>query len=163
VETSVLGRIRALQKMKVDELRREWERLHGEPARSSNKDYLVRRLAWEVQARADGGLSPDARVRLDELGQRAYDRATSRRQRAHGGDPPASPAKVTRIRDQRRLAPGTVLTRKYHGHEIRVVALEDGQFEYDGQVYASLSAVARAVTGAKWNGPLFFGLTKRKR
>ena len=60
-------------------------------------------------------------------------------------------------------SPGTVLTREYHGQEIRVVALEDGQFEYDGQVFTSLSAVAKAVTGTKWNGRLFFGLTKRRR
>jgi len=163
VETSVLSGIRALKKMSVAELKQEWERVFGAPPPSQNRHHLWKRLAWETQARAHGGLSPDARARLDELGQEAFDRATSRRQRAHGAEPPASPPKVTRIRDQRRLAAGTVLTRVYHGQEIRVVALDDGQFEYDGQVYSSLSAVARAVTGQKWNGRLFFGLTKRKR
>ena len=59
-------------------------------------------------------------------------------------------------------SPGTVLSREYHGREIRVVTLPDG-FEWDGQHYGSLSAVARAVTGSKWNGRLFFGLTTRKR
>ena len=58
--------------------------------------------------------------------------------------------------------PGTVLTRRYHGHEIRVVTLDDG-FEWEGRHFRSLSAVASAVTGAKWNGLLFFGLTQRKR
>ena len=101
--------------------------------------------------------------RLDQLGQDAFNRATSRRQCTHEADPPAPLPKVTRIRDSRRMAPGTVLTRQYHGQEIRVVALDDGKFEHDGQVFTSLSAVAKAVTGQKWNGRLFFGLTKRKR
>jgi hypothetical protein len=54
------------------------------------------------------------------------------------------------------------LTRQYHGREIRVLTLDDG-FEWDGQHFRSLSAVARAITGAKWNGRLFFNLTTRKR
>jgi len=149
--------------MTVAELRQEWERVFGAPPPSQNRQHLWKRLAWEIQARAHGGLSPGAQHRLDQLGRHAFDRVTSRRQGVHGADPVACPPKVTRIRDQRRLAPGTVLTREYHGVEIRVVALEDGQFEWDGQVYSSLSAVARAVTGQKWNGRLFFGLTKRKR
>ena len=163
MEKNVLGEISRLRQMNVAKLRKEWERLYGEPAPSHNRQHLWKRLAWELQARAHGSLSEAAQARLDELGQDAFDRATSRRQRAHGADPAAPPPKVTRIRDQRRLAAGTVLTRVYHGQEIRVVALDDGQFEYDGQVYSSLSAVARAVTGQKWNGPLFFGLTQRKR
>ena len=93
-------------------------------------------------------------------------RATSRRQGPQDAThtAPAKPKpKVTRIRNRRQLAPGTVLTRRYHETEIRVVALEDAKFEHDGQVFSSLSAVARAITGQKWNGRLFFGLTKRKR
>jgi hypothetical protein len=164
--TSVLGEINRLRQMSVAELRQEWERVYGEPARSSHKDFLFRRLAWEVQARAHGGLSDAAMTRLDEHGEDAWNHATSRRLRAHDAEPatPARPEpKVTRICDARQLTPGTVLTRQYHGHEIRVVALEDGEFEYEGRVLTSLSAVARAVTGAKWNGRLFFGLTERKR
>jgi hypothetical protein len=163
VETNVLGEISRLRQMTVAELRREWERVFGEPPTSQNRQHLWRRLAWEIQARAHGGLSPDAHARLDDLGEDAWNRATSRRQRVHEADPPAPPPKVTRIRDSRLPVPGTILTRDYHGVEIRVVALDDGQFEYDGKVYSSLSAVARAVTGQKWNGRLFFGLTKRKR
>jgi hypothetical protein len=58
--------------------------------------------------------------------------------------------------------PGTVLTRKYRGRQIEVKVLPNG-FDYDGQVYRSLSAVATAVTGSHWNGLLFFGLTENKR
>ncbi len=165
METSVLGRIHALQEMSVAELQREWEAVFGSPPTSTNRQHLWKRLCWELQARAHGGLSDAAHARLEELGQDAFDYATSRRQATHDAEPAvaAKPElKVTRIRDRRRMSPGTVLTRTYHGHEIRVVALEDG-FEYDGQVFTSLSAVANAVTGAKWNGRLFFGLTQRKR
>ena len=57
--------------------------------------------------------------------------------------------------------PGTVLTREYKGREVRVRVLEKG-FEYEGQPYRSLSAVAKAITGSHWNGRLFFGLRKGK-
>ena len=70
--------------------------------------------------------------------------------------------RATKIRDINMPTTGTVLTRIYKGTEIRVVTLDDG-FEYDGRVYGSLTAVAKAVTVQHWNGRLFFGLTKRKR
>ena len=166
MEKTMLGEINRLRQMSVAELQREWEAVFGSAPTSANKQHLWRRLSWELQARAHGGLSDAARTRLDELGHGAFDHATSRRQRAHDAKPATPPQpdpKVTRIRDARRLTPGTVLTREYHGQEIRVVALEDGQLEWEGQVYSSLSAVAKAVTGQKWNGRLFFGLTNRKR
>jgi hypothetical protein len=166
MENSMLGEINRLRRMTVAELAVEWERIIGSPPTSTNKQHLWRKLAWELQARAHGRLSDAARVRLDELGQDAWNAATSRRQRAQDAEPaaPATPEpKVARIRDSRRPMPGTVFARLYHGVEIRVVALEGDQFEYDGHVFSSLSAVARAVTGQKWNGRLFFGLTTRKR
>jgi hypothetical protein len=165
MKKTMLNEINALRQMSVAELQREWETVFGSSPTSANKQHLWKRLCWELQARAHGGLSDAATTRVDGLGQDAFDRVTSRRHRAHHAVPAvaAKPElKVTRIRDRRRMSPGTVLTRTYHGHEIRVVALEDG-FEYDGHVFTSLSAVANAVTGAKWNGRLFFGLTQRKR
>lgn len=166
MEKSILSEISRLRQMTTAELQREWVGVFGSPPTSPNKQHLWRKLAWELQARARGGLSDAARARLKELGHEAWDRSTSRRRGAHGAEPvaPAKPAPkvVTRIRDPRRVLPGTVLTRTYHGREIRVVALEKG-FEWDGRVYSSLSAVARAVTGAKWSGNLFFGLRERKR
>jgi hypothetical protein len=60
-------------------------------------------------------------------------------------------------KDERLPIPGTVLTRQYKGHKIVVTVLENG-FEYEGEVYRSLSAVAKAVTGSHWSGNLFFGL-----
>ncbi|MBC7835953.1 MAG: DUF2924 domain-containing protein, partial [Phycisphaerales bacterium] len=59
-------------------------------------------------------------------------------------------------------AEGTILRREYKGRDIVVRVLEDG-FEHDGETYRSLSAIAKAVTGAHWNGPLFFGLSKGRK
>ena len=59
--------------------------------------------------------------------------------------------------------PGTVLIREYKGVEHRVTVTHDGQFEYQGCVYRSLSRIAREITGAQWSGPLFFGLRKQAR
>ena len=72
-----------------------------------------------------------------------------------------APAKSSH-RDPRLPSPGTIIVKQYRGNEIRVLVLDDG-FEWEAQHYRSLSAVARAVTGQRWNGLLFFGLTERKR
>jgi hypothetical protein len=161
VETTTLGEISRLRQMSVADLQAEWLRLYGEPARSSNKTFLWKRLAWKVQARVHGGLSDQAKQKLAELAP--HDLVS--RHAPHDGarasnDPLVSP--VQPHRDPRLPAPGAVLTRIYHDTEIRVLTLDDG-FEWDGQHFRSLSAVAKAVTGQKWNGWLFFGLTQRKR
>ena len=161
MKPSVLTEVKRLRGMSVAELRVRWRELYGEDSRSRNKDYLFRRLSWRLQELAHGGLSDLARDRADELAPDRFQRART----------PASVVAIddeTRgvrprpIRDPKRPTPGTVLSRRYHGHQIRVVTLDHG-FEYDGQAYRSLSAVALAVTGQKWNGRLFFGLTERKR
>ena len=156
-----LHRIHALRQMTVGELRQEWERLHGEPTQSRNKDHLFRRLAWRIQELANGGLSGDARARIDELAPTRLQRTRTSQGATPGGTASPQP-KPIKIRDINMPIAGTVLTRIYKGTEIRVVTLDDG-FEYDGRVYGSLTAVAKAVTGQHWNGKLFFGLTKRKR
>ena len=162
MEASVLGRIRALQKMTVAELRQEWERVFGEPPSSQNRQHLLKRLAWEIQARARGGLSDSAQARIEQLGQEAFDHATSRRQRAHDADPPAPQPKVTQIRD-RHLSPGTVISKIYKGRELTVVVRDDG-FEFDGRMFGSLTAIAKEVTGSRSiNGKLFWGITQRTR
>ena len=158
---SGIGKIQALRQMSVAQLQDEWFRLYGEATRSCNRDYLWKRLSWRVQELTHGGLSDRARSRIDQLAPDGFTRAGTPNQAIPVADP-APAAEQTRSRDPRLPSPGTILSRQYHGREIRVLVLEDG-FEYDGQRYGSLSAVARAVTGARWNGRLFFGLTKRSR
>ncbi len=163
METTLIRRIHRLREMTVGDLRVEWLKLYGEPTRSRNRNYLWRRLAWRVQELAHGGLSAVAKAKIDELAPDSFTRARTPQNgngAAVAGDDHQHQHRVHR--DPRLPAPGTVLTRQYKDQEIRVVALDDG-FEWDGRRYASLSAVAGAVTGSKWNGLLFFGLTERSR
>ncbi len=160
MDTNLIRRIHALRQMTVAELRCEWERLYNEPTNSRNKDYLYRRLAWRIQELQRGGLSRHARQRIDELAPDSFVRArTPQPQRD------ASRASETSRKSQRDLrlpAPGTVIVKTYKGEELHLV-VHDDHFELDGQSFRSLSEAARHVTGSKWNGKLFFGLTKRKR
>ncbi len=157
---NVLRRIHALRQMSVAELRREWERLYGEPTRSRNRDYLWRRLAFRAQELANGGLSDRAKARINDLAPNQFTRTP--REALDAAVAANVPETSKSKRDPRLPAPGSVLTRQYHGREIRVLTLDDG-FEWNRQHFSSLSAVARTITGAKWNGRLFFNLTTRKR
>ncbi len=162
-EASVIHRIHVLRQMTVGELQEEWFRRYGEPTRSRNRTYLWKRLAWRIQAMQHGGLSDRARSRIEELAPdgfvraRTPDAATTKPQAARECEPRPEPR-----RDPRVPPAGSVITRTYRGCELRLVVREDG-FELDGQAFRSLSEAARHVTGSRWNGPLFWGLTKRKR
>ena len=157
---NVIRRIHALRQMNVAELRREWERLYGEPARSRNKDYLYHRLAWRIQELQHGGLSSHARQRIDKIASVSFARA--RALKLAQDAPRASETPRKSQRDLRLPAPGTVIVKAYKGQELRLVVHED-HFELDGQSFRSLSEAARHVTGAKWNGKLFFGLKRRNK
>ena len=164
-QASVTTQIQALRGMKVSELRLKWRELFGEDSRSNNRDFLWRRLAWRVQELAYGGLSERAKARLAELAKEVDLRFLPPRgwKDALEAASEARPAlESAPIRDPRLPKSGTVLSRPYRGHDIRVTALDKG-FEWQGRPYRSLSAIAREVTGQRWNGLLFFGLTKRDR
>ncbi len=160
MDTSMLSQINALRQMTVSELRGEWLRLYGEPTRSRNKQFLFRRLAWRVQELQHGGLSRTARDRIDELAPDSFIR-TRTLQLPHGApervETPRKPQ-----RDPRLPSPGTVIVKAYKGRELRLT-VHDDHFELDGQSFRSLSQAARHVTGSRWNGPLFWQLTTRKR
>jgi hypothetical protein len=144
--------------MTVSQLREQWLRLYGEETRTRNRDYLWKRLAWRIQELAYGGLSDAAKARIAEINK---DNPFVRRQLPRGFvaslETPTAPR-----RDPRLPVAGSTLVRRYKGQDVRVVVLEDG-FEWNGRRFDSLSEVALAVTGSKWNGWLFFGLTKRTR
>ncbi len=163
METTLIRRIHRLREMSVGDLRIEWLKLYGEPTRSRNRDYMYRRLAWRVQELAHGGLGDAAKARIDQLAPDSFTRARTPQNGNAAAPADDHDQHQHRVhRDPRLPSPGTVLIRQYKGQEIRVVTLDDG-FEWDGRRYASLSAVAGAVTGSKWNGLLFFGLTERSR
>ncbi|RLC08693.1 MAG: DUF2924 domain-containing protein [Deltaproteobacteria bacterium] len=151
-----------LRRMTVAELRERYAEVFGEETRSRHKDYLVRRIAWRLQANAEGDLSERARRRAMELAADADVRLTAPRNKAA---PAAGQTKVATLhisQDDRLPMPGAVLTRQYKGRTIEVRVLPDG-FEYEGEIYKSLSAVAKAVTGTHWNGYHFFQLGKHGR
>jgi len=147
----------ALTRLGVSELRGKYAELFGEPTRTGNKTWLVRRIAWRLQALSQGDLSERARRRAEELAQDADLRLTPPRGAVSAS--PATPTNSTlKLRSDARVPPpGAVLTRSYKGRTLRVQVLAHG-FLYAGQTYPSLSAVAKAVTGSHCNGYLFFRL-----
>ena len=154
-----------LQRMTVDELRREYGTVFGEQTTGRNKPWLIKRIAWRLQALAEGDLSERARRRALELANDADLRMTPPREpRAAEVSTAAADRTTTRpfraAGDPRLPPPGAVLTRDYRGRQLAVQVLADG-FEFEGQRYKSLSAIAKAVTGAHWNGYHFFGLERR--
>lgn len=154
---SVAAEVARLASLTTDELRVEYERLAGEPARTRNKTWLFRRVAWLYQASVYGGLSEAAQRRLEELMPTAE--LALRTPKAFR---PEATAPTAPIRDSRLPKPGTVLLRAYKGQRIAVTVTKDG-FEYLGQTYRSLSAVAHAVTGSHWNGLRFFNIAAKRK
>ena len=123
-------------------LRREWERLHGLAAPAAlSPDVLRRDITYRLQADRHGGLSADARRRLAALAGSDAGQASQPR--------PQAP----------RIKAGSTLLRDWRGRTYTVLALEES-FELAGQRFASLSDVARHITGAHWSGPRFFGLRR---
>ena len=155
---NVASEIAALPRLRVSELRARFAAVCGEPTLSHNKVWLVKRIAWRLQALAEGGLCERALRRAAELANDADLRLAA----------PRTPRAPTSHRPppQRQHAthhlpiPGTVLIRPYKGQTLQVRVLPKG-FEFDGQVYRSLSAAAKAATGSHCSGHFFFGLAKR--
>ncbi|HEY3319227.1 MAG TPA: DUF2924 domain-containing protein [Planctomycetota bacterium] len=155
--------IAMLEGMTVKELRRKHVELFGEDNRSRHQEYLVKRIAWRMQARAEGGLSEHARRRAMELAAES-DFRTTKPERAV--PPSALPGRIKTVTvhnsgDARIPMPGAVISRDYKGRQILVRVLPKG-FEFEGELYRTLSAIAKVITGAHWNGYHFFGLECQK-
>ena len=133
--------ITELAALKVIELRQRWQAWLGEPPPPCQSGRVLRMLlAWRLQEQRFGGFSLAAQRLLRELAKPSASR-------------PAKMASAT-------LKRGTLLTREWKGVMHRVQVLDRG-FVHDGVVYASLSEVARAITGTRWSGPRFFGRDRR--
>ena len=143
---SVLGQIAELKRMPIADLKAKWRELYGSAPPPYNRKFLESRIGYRIQELAFGGLQPDTLRRLAALADELERDDGSRKRRA---------------RDGNELAAGTRLVRQWRGVEHAVTVRADG-FEYDGRPYKSLSAVARAITGTRWNGPLFFGLKQQR-
>ena len=149
--------VAGMQRMSVNQLREKFAEVCGEGTNGRNKPWLIKRIAWRMQSIAEGAsLSERALARADELANGADLRVTAPRQ------PQLAPGAKERIKTVpgTALLPGTMLERDYKGQAIRVIVLEKG-FEWEGERYAPLTAVAAAITGKHWNGFHFFGLRQK--
>ena len=139
----VPARLAALPQANIRDLKEQWRSLFGTEPPPYNRRFLERRLGYRIQELAYGGLKPETIARLEALGEQI-----------DGGN-----ITLRRIRQDQRPIAGTRLLREYQGVEHVVTVTRDG-FEYQGRPYQSLSAIARAITGTRWNGWMFFGLRK---
>lgn len=143
---TVLNRVVALDRMKEEELREQWRLLFGSEPPDYRPSVLVRRLAHRIQALTWGGLSQDAKRRIDE-------------RRASLGIDDSGLKIAARKRRVDAPVPGTRFIRVWNETRHEVTVTRDG-YEYQGRNYHSLSAIAKAITGTHWNGRAFFGLTR---
>ena len=155
MEADIINQIEGLRRVKVRQLRDRYKEIFGEESRSNHKEFLFRRIAWRLQALAEGDITERARQRAVEIAQDVDLRICGPRPdgaSARGIGDRKSPSS-----DRRLPLVGTVLIREYKKRRITVQVL-DGGFQYEDRFYKSLSAIAREVTGTQWNGYLFFGL-----
>jgi hypothetical protein len=165
VDRAVLIEVENLRRADVARLQEKYREVFGEPARSSHREHLFRRIAWQLQARAEGDLTERAVRRAAEIADDADLRKVAPTDffQLEGERITTAPgAKSQQNVDRRMPLVGTLLSRRWKGRTILVEVLAQG-FRYEGKPYSSLSAIAREVTGTRWNGMAFFGLTSAAR
>ena len=139
------ARLAGLKTTPTPDLKAQWRDLFDSEPPPFNRRYLESRLAYRIQELAYGGLKPETVKRLEELGDGLEAETAPVRKRRHEGLPIV----------------GTRLLREWQGVEQIVTVTADG-FEWQGRPYRSLSAIARAITGTRWNGWVFFGLRNHR-
>jgi hypothetical protein len=143
IERRILGEIKDLEAADVPTLKAKWKSLlKREPPKFAKRWFLTQVLAWEIQARAFGGLKLSVHRKLMAFG-------------APNGN---TTAKI--MNQVIKLRPGVKLVRSWRGVTHEVMVTEDG-YLWQGRSFDSLSTIARQITGTRWSGPLFFGLKKR--
>jgi len=141
-QPSIAAQVAALPALPMTELWTLWDRYFQRRPGKVNRTYLESRIAYKLQEDVYGGLSAKTRQRLIQIGQQQ------------------SNIKSRPSRQVLHFAPGTVMVREYAGEAHRVTVTADGRFEYAGESFKSLSAVARHITGTPWNGLVFFGVRR---
>lgn len=141
---SVTAQIVQLPELEMPEIKSLWRKLFKAETPTHNRKFLERRIAYRLQEiefrKADANMLDRNKRRIDALIETG---------KVKSRDP-----------DYRPIA-GTMLTRDYQDKEYQVVAIADGNYEFEGRIYTSLSQIAREITGTRWSGPLFFGLKTR--
>jgi hypothetical protein len=162
VDTAILMEIENLRRASLAALRDKYREVFQEDTGSRHREHLFRRIAWRLQALAEGDLSQRARERAHQIAQdadlrtiapRDFFTVEGERVKTTRGD------RNRREQDSRLPLPGALLSRKWKGRTLLVEVLANG-FRYENRHYSSLSAIAVAVTGTRWNGLAFFGLTR---
>jgi hypothetical protein len=162
--------IAGLDRMTTGELAEQYQELHGQPCRTRQRAYLIRKIALRIQANVEGDLSERARKRAAELADDADVRVMAPKTLIC---PPqmgesatvtrAAPTGQDRPNDPRLPPPGSALVRAYKGRTIRAVVLEDGRtFECNGERFRTLTALTKKITGSHMNGFRFFRLGVQK-
>lgn len=141
---SLASQIAQLPELAMPEIKSLWRRLFHGDTPTHNRQFLERRIAYKLQEiefrKVDGSLLDRNKRRIESL---------------------IETGKVKMRDPDYRPAAGTMLTREHQGKEYRVIATADGNYEFEGRLYQSLSPIAREITGTRWSGPLFFGLKTR--
>jgi len=163
MDATVLKEIEQLRRLTVNGLREKYQEVFGENSRSGNKDYLYRRIAWRLQANAEGSLSERARRRALEIADDAdlRVRAPKRFVDTEGHQRTVVMA-INGARDSRLPQAGTLHTREFKGN-MHVVKVQSLGFEFEGRLYKSVSKIATEIAGTRWNGFTFFALDREVR
>lgn len=140
-KSTITRQLMELQHMGVLALQAKFEELFGFPTNQSKVQTLRKRLAFRIQELYFGGLSTSEIKKLDDIADK---------------DPQANLEKTSK--GEIPMLPGSRLTRIWKGKEHEVTITRDGRFEYNGRFYRSLSGIACEITGAHWNGKVFFGI-----
>ena len=145
IEHRLLQQIKQLELFTIPDLKLQWQELKGQkPAQFAKRSFLTQVIAWELQAKAFGGIEPSLHRLLIGLG--------STKSPSTSGDQDPAPQK---------LGPGVKLIRAWRGENHQVIVTDRG-FLWRDRAFKSLSIIAREITGTQWSGPVFFGLKKTK-
>ncbi len=136
---AIQRKVTALHDLKMPELWKVWDAHFPRRPIHPNRKFLTSRLSHRFQELVFGTLPQSTRERLADHGQQLSKIKCK------------TPLKAVAM-------PGATLVREFDGKEYRVEVLADGRYEYNRQIYGSLSASARTITGTHWSGPAFFGL-----
>ena len=159
VPETIKAEINLLFSMSVNELRAKYREVLGYNMNSRNKDFLLRKIAWKIQANLFGDIS-------ENLKKQAIESVDFSRLRVRNTVKTSSTPFIGEFSVERKISPlhdrrlpmiGSILAKNYNGKRIAVRILEKG-FEYENRQYASLSGIARKITGTNWNGFKFFNL-----
>jgi hypothetical protein len=142
--TSVLRQLAALQKMKLSELQEKWRDLYGAEPPNFKSTFLKKRLAYRIQELFYGGLEESVKAKLKEIASNESQKTKSK------------------VEVNGKILPGTRFVREWKGQIYETTVRDDG-FEFNGQMYRSLSAIATAITGTRWNGRKWWGLPAKNK